>query len=55
MHIMDDVENLVMLPTHAYGEKESQPASLSCWAEAVMSWRSYGKIVCTEGVCFKKD
>lgn len=55
MHIVDDVKNLVVLPTHAYGEKESQPASFSCWAEAVASSRSYDEIVCTEGMCFQKD
>lgn len=55
MHITDDVKSSVVLPTHAYGEEESQPASLSCWAEAAASLRSYDEIVCTEGMCFNKN
>jgi len=55
MHVMNDVKNLVVLSTHACGEKKSQTASLTCWAEAVASLHSYNKIVCTEGMCFKKD
>lgn len=55
MNIMDNVKNLVVLPANADSEKDSQPASLSCLAEAVASLCSYDKIVCTEVMCFKKD
>lgn len=51
---MDDVKNLVVLLTHAYGEKVSQlplAAGLRLWPLC----SAMTKIVCTDDMCFEKD